>query len=1098
MNTTLSTVIQNLVTIASQPADAKETFINLEQWIDDQISVLTDHFSPIIFSISKLDIAYSYGTISQDIYNKIKILRNENVPIKRRNEIGIHILVKLLQLDAIEFLPDELRVYKDIMVEPWEKLPEPEQFRNDKILILSVDPNQSTGQFIFKDHPNAICTFNIINLDEKRRRLFTSALKYFKLPLSLYIHQIQQQNDQFYFNDFIIHPDYLVDVTAIAECFNYAGTNPYKHLLHLFQYELTGIPILKGSIINDFLDALILNPELKFEDLFKNIFKKNPLAFCLIDDTAILELKISLQEHFANLKLLISNHFDGLIPNFEKCLLEPSFYSVEYGIQGRLDVFYQDESQSESKTIIELKSGKPFKSNSFGINMNHHAQTSLYSLLLGSVYADNSHPKSYILYSSQKQNPLRFAPTIPALSSDIFFVRNSILLLHGMLAYDQNGSTHILDLIEEKHFEKSESFTQASADKWIVLYKRQSELVKSYIKIFAAYIAKEQFISKTGRQGLSQSPGLASLWLFNEYEKLQQFSIIPNLKITEISQNKSDFPLITLEDQEQQSLITNFRIGDTLVLYPGKVNQQAVLHSQIFKCTLISKDAYTYQIRLRCRQFDPANKKHTWNIEHDVLDKPFLNQFQNIFEFAKLNPDKQLKWLGKIPATSAMTIPDGTINESSDYMKTIIHKIVCSQDYFLLWGPPGSGKTSIIIKQLVNFIFNSTDESILLLAYTNRAVDEICESIESIDPSYSDQHIRIGSRYAVDSKFQKNLLDQKIESIHSRKELKKLISEKRIFTATIASILGKKELFHLKSFDTVIIDEASQILEPQLIGLITYFRRCILIGDHMQLPAVSAQSDSECQIKDEALLNLGFTKTNQSLFERLFKQCIKNQWTHSYAMLKFQGRMHKDLMSFPAHQYYNDELLVIDDGPHSKQTRLYSDQFNIQIPKTYKFLVHSRKLFIPTQPNGKISYSKVNEDEAQKVVTLIKYYWDLYCLNKLTWKDDTLGIITPFRAQISKIKQLIHEAQLDYIPLTVDTAERYQGGARDIIIISCCVQTERNLLQTTSVNENGKDRKLNVALTRAREQVIIIGNKTVLNKSENYQALLTEYSEITL
>lgn len=87
--------------------------------------------------------------------------------------------------------------------------------------------------------------------------------------------------------------------------------------------------------------------------------------------------------------------------------------------------------------------------------------------------------------------------------------------------------------------------------------------------------------------------------------------------------------------------------------------------------------------------------------------------------------------------------------------------------------------------------------------------------------------------------------------------------------------MSKTELFLLKNFDTVIIDEASQILEPMLVGLLSKFKRFVLIGDHKQLPAVVVQDGESSKIKDESLRNIGIIDTRISLFERLYMQVRK-------------------------------------------------------------------------------------------------------------------------------------------------------------------------------------------------------------------------------
>ena len=118
---------------------------------------------------------------------------------------------------------------------------------------------------------------------------------------------------------------------------------------------------------------------------------------------------------------------------------------------------------------------------------------------------------------------------------------------------------------------------------------------------------------------------------------------------------------------------------------------------------------------------------------------------------------------------------------------------------------------------------------------------------------------------------------------------------------------------------------------------------------------------------------------------------------------------------------------------------------------------------------------------------------ELYKDDAKDFTTDTLGIITPYRAQIATIRNAFEERfpeLLNYI--SIDTVERYQGGARDIIIISLCTNKLSQLTSLVSLSEEGIDRKLNVAMTRAREQLIVVGNEEILQTNATYASLIQE------
>jgi DNA replication ATP-dependent helicase Dna2 len=115
---------------------------------------------------------------------------------------------------------------------------------------------------------------------------------------------------------------------------------------------------------------------------------------------------------------------------------------------------------------------------------------------------------------------------------------------------------------------------------------------------------------------------------------------------------------------------------------------------------------------------------------------------------------------------------------------------------------------------------------------------------------------------------------------------------------------------------------------------------------------------------------------------------------------------------------------------------------------------------------------------------------ELYEKNGLTLTRSSIGVITPYRAQIAQIQQVLQEKKLPISLITVDTVERYQGGARDIIILSLCTNHASQVKSLVSLSDDGIDRKLNVALTRAKQQIIVLGNSTLLQEVGSYKELM--------
>ena len=358
----------------------------------------------------------------------------------------------------------------------------------------------------------------------------------------------------------------------------------------------------------------------------------------------------------------------------------------------------------------------------------------------------------------------------------------------------------------------------------------------------------------------------------------------------------------------------------------------------------------------------------------------------------------------------------------------------------------------------------------------------ICKSISSINPEID--YIRVGSELSCEERFRPHLIENVLASCNRRSEVSERISQCRVIVGTVASISNKPDLFRLKKFDVAIVDEATQILEPQLLGILcakdrageNAVGRFILIGDHKQLPAVVMQSSDQSRIVSEDLVSVGVTNLKDSLFERLYRYYAHDPENRVVDMLCKQGRMNPAIALFPNKAFYGGKLEPVG-LPHQ-----------LEIDSPYG----DRVQFIPSQPHTGGGSYKCNIYEARLAAEIAVQVY-----NRRPDKFDTarsLGIITPYRSQIAMIKK---ELALRNIPalneILVDTVERFQGSERDVIIYSFSVNYPWQLQFLSNITEEDGveiDRKLNVALTRARKQMYLIGVPELLKLNKIYKALI--------
>jgi DNA replication ATP-dependent helicase Dna2 len=280
----------------------------------------------------------------------------------------------------------------------------------------------------------------------------------------------------------------------------------------------------------------------------------------------------------------------------------------------------------------------------------------------------------------------------------------------------------------------------------------------------------------------------------------------------------------------------------------------------------------------------------------------------------------------------------------------------------------------------------------------------------------------------------------------------------------------------VKQFGTLIVDEATQILEPMIVGLLSHFDKWILIGDENQLPAVTQQSTSaKCNLK--SLNDIGLYSFAESLFLRLKVNAINKGWDDCYGMLQYHYRMHEKLAEFVNNEFYNNKLI-----PKTNRQKNKIVGYNCGDELLDKIFSNNRVAFISTPIQNS---NKINDYEAKLVARIVEYVHKIYGDNFDYAKS--LGVITPFKAQILNIKKYLKP---EYKNITIDTVERYQGSERDIIIISFALNNPFMIFSVKSESNEMVDRKLNVALTRAKDHLVLIGNDDILKSDPIYHKLL--------
>ena len=719
------------------------------------------------------------------------------------------------------------------------------------------------------------------------------------------------------------------------------------------------------------------------------------------------------------------------------------------------------------------------------------------AVLQYSMGMDHRKVKAYLLYT---RYPLLY-PSRPswAMVRRVIDLRNRIVAdeygvqLRNSLEYTAQKLEEInASTLNERGLKGRfwETYLRPFIDNFQSKLKALSALEKNYFYAVYNFITKELYTSKSGDVDYEGRTGAASLWLSTLAEKCEAGEIIYDLKIKEnhaADEYKAGLTLTAGSEMlHAETFLPNFRQGDAIILYERNCDTDNVTNKMVFKGNIEYLTENEIGIRLRATQQNPSvlPAESLYAIEHDTMDTTFRSMYQGLYAYLSARKERRDLLLSQRPPRFDKSL-DSMIFCSEDDFTRVALKAKAAQDYFLLIGPPGTGKTSCALKKMVETFHADKDVQILLLSYTNRAVDEICKSLASIAPAVD--FIRVGSELSCDEAYRGHLIENELSSCNRRSEVYERIRNCRIIVGTVAAISGKPELFRLKHFDVAIIDEATQILEPQLLGILCArgedekdaIDKFVLIGDHKQLPAVVQQNAEQAAIYDESLLSIGLSNLKDSLFERLYRNCTaacsSSAIHRSYDMLCRQGRMHPEVALFANRAFYGGRLIPVG-LPHQIED---SDTI-------------CRLAFYPSVPEKAGASAKINYSEARIVADLAVRIYEHHQSD--FDESRTLGIITPYRSQIALIKKEIESVGIPVLNrILVDTVERFQGSERDVIIYSFCVNYPYQLKFLSNLTEEEGvliDRKLNVALTRARKQMFITGVPELLERNPLYKSLL--------
>ncbi|EQB56867.1 hypothetical protein CGLO_03083 [Colletotrichum gloeosporioides Cg-14] len=910
-------------------------------------------------------------------------------------------------------------------------------------------------------------------------------------------------------NILVLHPDQLVSATVVADSFSCMRRAVLQDRVKATS-EATA-PLVYGTMLHEiFQEALMANKwDLRFlSTIIDKVIDKH------VEDLYKIKLDAVVQDRNGKkANMCVSKLLD----------VEEHVWSPMYGLKGNIDATVQvtmkDGKDLKTLTVpFEVKTGKH-------ANANHMAQTALYNLLLSDRY--DLEIVYGILYYMETSQTMRI-PTIRHELRHMIMQRNQLAchirersvqlppmkrsknmcgkcyakapcFIYHKLADDGNGETSGMDVQFDEVVKHLTPKHQDFFLKWENLLTKEEKETQKLKRELWTMVSQER--EKVGRcfsdviieeGSWSEDQGTSKINRFN-YTFIKR---LPNPGHSFLeSQLAVGEPIVVSDEQGHFALALG---------YVTAVRKQRIS---------VAVDRRLHNARIRQPGFDESNNQVFASIMEVVPEGSTQDDAQGKIQQApiryRLDKDEFSNGMAVVRNNLVQTMAEGvfgsreirrlvvdlvpprfkaaptqyTIADQESLnvdQRKAIEKVMSAQDYALVLGMPGTGKTTTIAH--IIRALTSQGKSVLLTSYTHTAVDNILLKLKDDKTPV----LRLGAPAKVHPDVQQFAILAG-QPMNSFDEIKAAWHDTPIVATTCLGI--GHPLFNERTFDYCIVDEASQITLPICLGPIRMAKTFVLVGDHNQLPPLVQNEEAREGGLDVSLFKL-----------------LSDTHPDSVVNLEHQYRMCEDIMTLSNTLIYKGRLRCgteqlrfkkLDVPNMSALKQLHYDSSTILRPGTPKSFCTSmaqsccwlrdlldgetRVKFVNTDTLQPLTREEakgnriVNPAEARIVTQLVEG------LLTVGVPDGEIGVMTHYRSQLSLLKHGLRA----HVGVEMHTADRFQGRDKDVVILSLVRSND-----SCSIGDLLKDwRRINVAFTRAKTKLLVVGSKSTLKGSGKEEML---------